>query len=256
MSYFCEANNEFDTADTVVIVVNNTVFRQEECTLRGVLQELTHKGKNVVYIDDNAIGKDLDFEISGSDVKIWHPGMHNYFKEYSCKELDMPVITVYDFDGNCLIDFISILQQHFRSDGYNIVAAVDNCLGVVAGMEYSPLLHKDSLQEFDCDSLKKVCRLYNPDVLIYGIDALNQKQEYLNKVNDLFQSDICIVISKDSCQLKKEFMDTIHDSEVILLTNPNTITNDLHPKQKYKIFAMSGKNTSTKIYKYILELYE
>lgn len=254
-SYFWEAINEFDTVDTVVIVVNNTIFRQEECTIRGVLKELTHRGKNVVYIDDNAMGKDLDFEISDSDIKIWYPGTHNYFKDYSCKELDMPVITVYDFDGNCLIDFISVLQQHFRSDGYNIVAAVDNCLGVVAGMEYSPLLHKDSLQEFDCDSLKKVCRLYNPDIMIYGIDALNQKKEYLNKVNDLFKSDICILISKDSCQVQKEFMDTICDREVIVLTKPDTIRSEQNSPQSYKTFEMSDKSTLTQMYEYILGLY-
>ncbi len=254
--YFCEAINEFDTADTIVIIVNNMIFRQEEYTIRGVLQELAHKGKNVVYIDDNAIEKDLDFEISDSSVKLWHPGIYNYFKDYACKELDMPVITVYDFDGNCLIDFVSIFQQYFRSDGYNIVAAMDNCLGVVAGMEYSPLLHKDSLQECDCDSLKKVCRLYNPDILIYGIDALNRKEEYLYKVNNLYQSDICIVISKDLCQMQKEFMDTIHDREVILLTNHNTITNNLQEVQRYKTFELSSKNILTRIYKHILGLYE
>ncbi|MFZ5987603.1 MAG: S8 family serine peptidase [Bacillota bacterium] len=251
--YFNDNSHILKEIDTVIIDANNLIPKHPVCSSEKILDEITKLGKNVVYLDDGDIGRDLNFSTSDSRIKIWHPSIYNYLDIPIYKEIDMPVLYVYDFSGIHLIDLVSKLQDCFRTNGHRIISVLDTCLGVVCGLEYSPSFGEPIYQEFDPGSLKTICGLYNPDFLIFGINAINSSLNYMSKLNDFHTADTNIIITDTHSNQVEDFISLRKGTKDIILM-PLTCTS--MGTDSTVVFDLSSDNCINDLYNYIIRLYE
>ncbi len=236
--------------DTVIIVVDTPLLKHIDCSFEDLLHEIAFRGKNIVYFNDNEKDSNLEFFNSKYNIKVWHPSIYRYLNFPVLKKIDIPpILVIYDFSGEYLIDLITELQECFRLEYYNIVSASDTCLGIVKEVEYLPLFKNGKL---DHNGLKTVCGIYKPDIILYGIDASDKNAEYLNFIGKHFEVDVNIIISNNYNQVIEDLISSKEDNQVIFLTTLSFFCN----KKNVTTFELSSNDYVNEIYSYIIDLYK
>jgi hypothetical protein len=237
--------------DTVIINGDNINSIHPGCSSRRFLQEITSLGKNIVYLDDREAGNYLDHLPSDYNMKIWHPSIFEYENSPLIKEINVPIITINDFTGCNHSELIAKLQGCFRMDGYNIVSASNSCLGILYGINYIPFLKLPGIP----DSLKTLYRLYNPDILLYGINISYESFNYIEDKS--LGMDISIIASHDYNSSVEEFMNSCrkNGSYPILLTTQRPVDRELQIKHRIKAFNMQDNDCVNEMYTYIIDLF-
>lgn len=255
---FDTRKNQFSQADTFIVNANGFTSKHAGCSSEALLQEIISRDKNVVYLDDREIAKELDLSISNKKIRIWHPSIFNYLDTPVLRDLDVPIICINDFTGSRLMEFTHELLGQFRNNEYNAIAASDTCVGNLFEMNYSPLFSCAILNEHDPAGLKSLCGLYNPNLIIYGIDASSKGIDYSKYMNKPFEVDIEIAIFDDSSTECKRFIDFCMEkkTQLILLTPGNTFDcKKLLAGGNIRLFDLTGNSSAREVYSYIVDLY-
>jgi hypothetical protein len=220
-----------------------------------LIQEVLNYIKKIVYLDDREIGNEIKLHSLQPDIKIWHPSIFNYLNTPILKEVDIPLISINDFTGTNLIELIEDLQERFRKDDYNAVSAVDTCNGILYGMSYAPLYNKSIPN--DPGRLKTLCGLYNPDVLIYGLNALNKGIDYLDQKNKFYEVDIDIIISVDYNNNVEDYINLRKKSgsQLILIMPEKESKRGFLIDRKVKCFDLFSHSYKSELFTYIIDLY-
>lgn len=255
---FDTKKSRFAEADTFIMSVNSFTSGHVECSSEALLQEIVVRNKNVIYLDDREINKELNISISNRRVKVWHPSIFNYLDTPALRETDIPIICANDFTGSHLMEFISELLKCFRDNEYNAIAASDTCYGNLFGMNYSPVFNRAILNKYDPSGLKTLCGLYNPDLIIYGIDVCSKGSDYIKYMKKPFEVDIEIVIFEDSSAECMKFTNYYkRKSGQLILLAPGEVLDDekLHTDERIKVFDVTSNSCIREVYTYIVALY-
>lgn len=251
------SSRQFTEFDTVIINGSDLTSKHTCCTSEKLIQEIINRGKNLVYLDDKDIDRELSLSVHDNITKIWHPSIFNYLDIPILKEIDIPLISLNDFTGRYLLKLMEKLQECFRADGYNIVSGSDTGPGIVYGINYAPLFNKWVLNEYDPAGLKTLCGLYDPDILIFGINASDKDTDYLDCKIKSFEVDIDIIISDDCSNNVKDYINLSrkNGSQLVFLTPEKAAYEELEIYQDIKVFDLSCDFYVSDVYKYIIDLY-
>ncbi|TYQ14964.1 UNVERIFIED_CONTAM: subtilase family protein [Acetivibrio alkalicellulosi] len=262
---FCDAakcvkdhlSSNIDQYDTVIIIGSKLASNHSDCSSDNILQAIIDSSKNIVYLDDKDLSNKIDVKLSNEKLKIWHPSVFNYLNNPMLKKVDVPLVTINDFTGNYLLGVMKGLNKCFFKDEYNPICATETCLGILYEFIYAPLFNDSILSEYDPAGLKAICGLYTPDILLYGIDAVNKSASILEYKSKLFDTDIDIIIAFEHNSIVDEYICLLKktDCHIILLT-PFTMKNNNIPINKdIKSFDLYNKNCINDLYNYIIHLY-
>ena len=143
---------------------------------------------NLVLIN-NKINKDLVKKIKS---RIWLPEYYiNSLYLSKGKELDIPLIGIYNFGENSIFQYLLIkLNQLFRDEGYYSVAMSSSYDAILAGMEYMP--SNINLKKY----FSSIYNKYRCDLLISGFDQniLKEKCEWCIRSEHI---DVMLFINKN-----------------------------------------------------------
>ncbi|WP_010251273.1 S8 family serine peptidase [Acetivibrio cellulolyticus] len=243
--------------DTVILNANNFACVHEKCASEDLLNEIISRGKNVVYLDDNEINKELKLSGISEKTKIWHPSIFNYLDNPATRSMGIPLICVNDFMGDKLMELLDELGKKFRNDKYNVVLASDTCIGNLFGINYSPLFNRSKFNKYDPARLQTLCGLYNPDVIIYGINAISKDFDYFKYKNSSFEVDIEIVITENYDEINK-FINFCWDKNsqlALLIPEKSFRDKELCTNKNITIFDLCSKSFINDLYKYIISFY-
>lgn len=253
--YLKRLNEDGGKVDTVIIDAENAQAGDSKYSSDKLIQEVLNYIKKIVYLDDREIGNEIKLHSLQPDIKIWHPSIFNYLNTPILKEVDIPLISINDFTGTNLIELIEDLQERFRKDDYNAVSAVDTCNGILYGMSHAPLYNKSIPN--DPGRLKTLCGLYNPDVLIYGLNALNKGIDYLDQKNKFYEVDIDIIISVDYNNNVEDYINLRKKSgsQLILIMPEKESKRGFLIDRKVKCFDLFSHSYKSELFTYIIDLY-
>ncbi|HOM03448.1 MAG TPA: S8 family serine peptidase [Acetivibrio sp.] len=244
--------------DTVIIDGNEIPYKHDVCNSDRLIQKAMDYGKNVIYLDDRDANRDINVPRSNATNKVWHPSIFKYLDVPILREIDIPMIVVSDFTERYLYGIMEDLRSSFLKDGYNITTASDSCLGILYGNNYNPLWGESVIKEYDPAGLKTLYGLYNPDVLLYGMNASGKKSDYFYKLIKSFEVDIFIIVLEELNNTVKEFIDECKkkDSQLILVMPETENDEAFADRQNMKFFSLSHGLNADEIYAYMLDLYK
>ncbi len=175
----------------------------------------------------------------------------NNVSNYINKSIEIPIIEVYNNYGNKINGFYKSLTKKFRVDGYNAICICteesekDLCDGFIP-IYSNPNNGKMVLANyFFVKRIKKICSIYDPDIIILPVDMKNDIQYTQLAIESNLEADIKININENL------------DIEVIS-TNENDESNENYQTNKYnetKTFTFNEQQLDD-IYNYILSLFE
>lgn len=237
--------------DTVIIDANTIEFKDKNYCPNKVLKELCKINKNIVYLDDREINKNILLDLQKNKFKLWHPSIVNHIDLPICEEIDIPVITIHDFTQIRLLNSMYKIQEYFRNDEYNIISVVNKCYGKLLGFEYIPEFNKKMSQRLDVKYLEFITALYNPDIMLIG---LNNFDEYINEINNFFEIDISILIIEKFDDQIIQFLKSGRNRKLIVISDEEEIP-VLNTNNCIKVFNYSIFNELYKLYEFIICLY-
>jgi hypothetical protein len=225
-------------ADTLV-VVNAGGYKHYSTEVSRFIKDMDTCGMNTVFLDDYGSGNDLDFELNNPQRKIWHPSVYDYLRKETTmnSDIDAPIIVLYNLASNGLEEILSTLSKQFKKDGYNVLAASNSTLGVASAINYIPYDFKDFPNTFD--SIKNLYAIFDPDIIIYGVNVKENFNEIKQKINEKLEPDIKVFINEERTANSEGSTAIKTDGESIILSlskNKNNVeskTNDNPDKKSF-----------------------
>ena len=226
------------------------------CTVNGtslieLVDFLGSKNKNLVCLGDTWLHQKINYNGNSERIKIFHPSIYTKVTSGEKAYMDMPVIAIYDFSGIEFLNSIGKLKDVFCENGYNAIAVSDSCKGIAYGIEYLPSIGNVRGEESENISLEHLSRIYDPDIIILGIDALNREPEYFERLENKYEIDIKICILNGQNQYPYDIIDIGTESKNILI-----IAGDVHESTGEKIINISNEFYIETLYQYIVELFD
>lgn len=219
--------------ETIVIDVDDPGLVACGIEARTFFEEMSNSGKNVVYLNEHWLEDEVNLKINDNETKIWHPLVSRYFRNNSGNQLEIgvPVIAVYDFESRSLIETVGSLSDFFKQDGYNTMVCSDNCSEVVAGFEYTPF--GVNTENIDTSWLKCLYRVYDPDLILLGINAGSSCGDYLKKLEQSLEIDVKITLVKNPGSSKEKIFVNETTQEITLNLPAGGLENNPLPKECY-----------------------
>lgn len=250
---YIEVNkNIFNDIDTIIIAHENKKCYLDDKEV-SYIKKIDRYSKNIVYIDDNYNCFNPTLLNQNLKRKIWHPFVYNY---YNCvvgneNKIEVPIVIVYDFIGRELNNLVYDLCEKFKADGYSVVSASNKCSGILSGCEFIPLCENTKgLGDIDLSPLSKLYAVYDPDIIIYGIDAVQKDNAELLSFMRNSQIDINIFFTQEyACCV--DYINKVHNinNKFVIISKEDKIN---EPNEKTKVFSYLEKELISEIYKYLI----
>ncbi|MCX7923052.1 MAG: S8 family serine peptidase [Clostridia bacterium] len=251
----------FSQIDTLVLLVNSKELDCLDVEFESFLKSISELEKNIVYIDEKGYRKvDLSNLTKNNSLKLWHPYSSIYFNKVikNIADNEAPLIVVYDSNGDKLINAVSKLAEYFRKDGYYAVASTDKAIGVIAGLEYTPL--QNGLKaDADCCSnitgIKMLRSIYPADVLILGIDGSDKEKDFLSVLESTLEIDLKVLIANNGDAELEKMIEFDTESQLLIVAQPetNAMTSSC---RSVKAIWFKEDMPLREVYNYILELFD
>ncbi len=228
--------NSFATP-AITALVYNIMKNNPNIGLYELKEALKQNSTDIIQLEGssyikNKINKDSDF--------------NNYIN----KSIEIPIIEVYNNYGNKIYGLHKKLTEKFRVDGYNAICICtkddekDLCNGFIS--MYSHLEDGKTFLDnnFFVNRIKKICSIYDPDIIIVPIDMVKDNQYNQLAIESDLEVDIKINIYEN---LNIEVISTNEYDE----SNENYQTNKYN---EIKIFTLNEQQIDD-LYNYILSLF-
>lgn len=243
--------NQNSVMDTIIIDVNGIESREIKYNANDLISNLSILNKHIIYLDDRGITNKLIPKLSNHNINIWHPSIVKHFNYPKSKNLELPIITIYDLTQKNLINTVYELKKLFEHDGYHIAPLVDQCIGKLYGLEYIPMT-EDVLKSRRTEIIDFVESFYHPDLLLIGSTSL-EKDSY--QMICQFEVDICIIITDIFNLEHTRLIQSITGCTIVLLTSAR-IPEILLANKNIKVFDASILKKFSLLYQYIMGLYD
>lgn len=240
-----------DSIDTLIIVNESIKFclNKEDVFYINKISEYL---KNIIYIDDNYSNPALlNWDLK---TKIWNPSVvYTYYNQTMRNEIKftVPIVIIYDFVGGELNKIVHDLSDKFRNDGYSVLSASDKAIGILYDCKFIPLNNKfKKSDEMDLSLLNELYLVYNPDIIIYGIDAVNKDNTKLLNFMKNPQIDINIFFTQEhttSMNFREQVYAT--NSEVVILSK-GSAKSELN--QKINVFNYLDEKSISELYNHLI----
>ncbi len=215
-----------DFEDIVIIV--NDIYTLLCKTYYGVFwDKIEPLKKNMVFLDDYDPVLDLYERMKSQKIKYYNP--YQRFRcvrdfEIANQEIQIPVITLIDFEEKELLKIINRLQSLFRQDGYNILSVSDSMLGVLMEVHFLPLKDFGERKELMRGYLKEYMNTFDPDVLLIGINNAKADYRYLQYIKSVVVSDLYILLDCPDW-----FKEKMSDRHTLFVGNKQVFQNNREP---------------------------
>ncbi|OPX43737.1 subtilisin BL [Ruminiclostridium hungatei] len=250
LEYLKKSKAILNGIDTVIANLAHSTCAANDTSLLDLVCFLESMDKNLVCLDDNWPYQNIFYDDSRERIKVFHPSVYANVTSGEKTYIDVPVIAICDFSGTEFLNSIGRLKDIFRENGYNAIAVSDTCKGIAAGIEYLPCMGNALWDESVHISLEHLNRIYDPDIILLGIDALNREIDYLKALENKYEVDIkiCIPKEKNHC---------VHDINNLGTRSKNmlVLTGDGQESCE-KIINISDEFHVEMLYKYIVELFD
>ncbi|MCX7748141.1 MAG: S8 family serine peptidase [Clostridia bacterium] len=245
---------KMNDADSVVLIAKGD--EKSSGMINKFIEDVALYGKNVIFIEESLdLYSKLRCKSHTKNIKVWKPydGKRFYKSNNKKRKLNIPVVPIYDYTGMEFIKLEKCLKNHFGSDGYNVVAATDSPLGIAAGLEVVPLQKKyNNCIYCDIAGLEILNRVYDPDILLVGINVQRMEKGFLKGIETAAEADIRIIIT-DGKGIVPDIPEANGCETIVLSMGDNF---EFTQQQPVKPFVYRGEETFIEIYKYIINLFE
>ncbi|MCX7921762.1 MAG: S8 family serine peptidase [Clostridia bacterium] len=252
--------NEYllSTADTVAVVVNDPELNPLVPEVEAFVESIAAIGKNVIFIDDNYNSNEIvKIEIEDIDRRILHSSIVSRCLnkcEKNAKQIDIPIIAIYDHTGKHFISIANQLTNQFKVDGYNVVPVTNSYIGVLGGIEFIPYKLNNMSKGFDVSRLTDIYNIYDPDSVIVAINALNKYDEHIENIRCELEFDIAIIIADDGVGVLNNTYERNDQAEVIYADYCST--SESFSCTRLGLTKYDDVAFASKLYDYIICLFE
>ncbi len=241
--------------DTVIIIIYGKL-EKSSLVIYQIIKYFDTIKKNFVYIDDNLNNiKKISYK-TNNNIKIWLPSVYNnIYSIVNEKKVDynIPLIIIYDFTENKLLNFLKNLYYLFANNGHYAVISTTTSLGVLADYQYIPLTKHIGNVEHRLNLLRSI---YPADVIIYGIDKTKTSYSNIKLIEKHFEIDLRIFLF-DEFNSSYRAISTIASDKKIKETIISVPKNNGFSRLiKTKTFYYNKEIPVTEMFKYIMYLFE
>jgi hypothetical protein len=251
LEYLKKSTDIFDGIDTIIVNLPHSPCIVNGTNLNDLVDFLGSMDKNLVCLGDTLLHQNIHCNDNSERIKIFHPSVYKKVTSDEITYINVPVIAIYDFSGIEFINSIGKLKDIFCENGYNAIAVSDSCKGITYGIEYLPSMGNVRGEESEYISLEYLSRIYDPDIIFFGIDALNSKPDYFERHENKYEIDIKIYILNDKKQYTYDIIDIDTESKNILI-----IAGDVYESAYEKMICISNEVYIETLYQYIIELFD
>ncbi len=251
LEYLKKSKDILDGIDTVIANLTPSACTANGTSLLDLVNFVSSMEKNLVCLGDNLPHQNICYDDSSERIKIFHPSVYANVTSGVKAYVDVPVIAIYDFSGIEFLNCIGKLKDIFRENGYNAIAVSDSYEGIPAEIEYLPSMGNALEDGSEHISLEHLIRIYDPDIIILGIDALNKEADYFEKLENRYEIDIKICIQNEKNQNTHDTIDCCTESK-----NIRIITGNVHESGGGEIIDISNEFYIETLYKYIIEMFD
>lgn len=218
--------NLFDT----LVLLNNS--QKDSKKIKSYLE---NEQKNIIVIDDECQDKNYKIDYPNDNIKFWHPSIINHFFEGSLqkKQIEVPLIIVYDYTKSNLLKIVGTLTSNFRSDGYYAIGACTKSIGALYGLEYIPLNEDENIKEIK-DKIEALYKVYEYDILILGISINKEDTNIIKKIDIDLDCDKTIICADEFSDEIETILEKISINDALIITSKKDI--DLLYKQILNMF--------------------
>ncbi|NFG63095.1 S8 family serine peptidase [Clostridium sp. CMCC3677] len=211
--------DEFDT----LILLNNIASSCEK--IRSIIYQFE---KSIVVIDDWWQDESYKGKYFNNIIKFWHPLIVKHFYEVSSppKEMDVPLIIVYDYTESKMIKVLETLTAKFRSDGYYAVGACTKSIGILYGLEYIPVSKDANIKEIK-DKIEMLYEVCDCDIMILGL-SINKDDNMIKKINICLNPDKAIFLVNDYIHEIQGCVEKISTNHALIITSQEDIKKDFY----------------------------
>ncbi|QNU67845.1 S8 family serine peptidase [Ruminiclostridium herbifermentans] len=249
--YLKKSKDILDGIDTVIANLPPSTCTLKGTNLNDLVDFLGSMDMNLVCLGDTNLYQNIYYNDNSERIKIFHPSVYTKVTSGEKAYIDMPVIAIYDFSSIVFLNCIGKLKDIFCERGYNAIAVSDSCRGIAYGIEYLPSMGNVQGEESEYISLEHLSRIYDPDIIILGIDALNRETDYFKWLENRYEIDIKICILSGQNQNTYDIIDISTESKNILI-----IAGDEHESTGEKIINITNEFYIETLYQYIVELFD
>jgi Subtilisin-like serine proteases len=254
-SFIIRNQTTFENVDTIVLIIEDKSVEYSEEAIMNLLRRLVKPERNVIFISDECKINSKISIINNGGARIWHPNIYKLFynKLNSEVNIDVPLISIYDFTGREVIKLVSNLVDHFREDGYFSLGITDKCIGVLLGLEYMQFYSTSKTPNVpDFTVIKTMFRINKPDILILGIDANSKDSNFFREAENNLEMDIKILIIDKFTDKVNDIIKYNKDSKQVICLDPiGTSETEYYGIDVFKYFE---ENCLLDIYKYLINL--
>lgn len=243
---FClERNESFSNYDTVIILSRGEQDIKKHGIVQKLIARLDKLHKKVICID--VFGNYYKPKYRYRKIKVWYPSNIKYFyNNYLLhKEIDIPLIAVYDYTDNCNISILRKLNVNFGNEGYYAVGICADPLGILAGLDYLPV-EKDEKAEGIKRKLEALHRVYKCDILLFGFKANTTS---VKEFDNAIKPDISIFVVDNYINEIEKVTYERDNCGTIIIANPKFT-------EKYMLFCSKvfDDDNFDLMYKYIYNM--
>lgn len=210
--------NEFDT----LILLNN--HKKDYEKIKSIIYKFEKEQKSIILIDDVCKDESYQAKYPNRNIKFWHPSVIKHFYE-GCvprKEIDVPLIIVYDYTDSKMIKVLEMLTNKFKSDGYYAVGACTKSIGALYGLEYIPFSKDENFEEIK-DKIEVLYKAYDYDIMILGLSINKEDSNMIKKINICLNPDKTIFVVDNFTQEIKTYIEKLNIDENLIITSQEDI---------------------------------
>lgn len=240
-----EAN--VDSFDTLILLSNDKINCKD---INNIIDKIEKQHKNIIVIDDEFYDNKLNIKYPNDDIKFWHKSVVNKFYEEPLpqKEIDVPLIMVYDYTKSDSVEVVKELISSFRNDGYYAGGICTKSIGVLYGLEYIPTNNCDNLKKVKC-IIEALHKVYWYDVVIFSLNVNKEDDNLIKELNNTLNPDKTIVVVDDWFDKTQNYKTNFEINDTIVIASQNYPENMIG--NKLNIFKNKDFNL---VYKHILEM--
>lgn len=208
--------SEFDTLILLDSMIND--YKK----FKSIIQQFEKNKKSIVVIDDEC--QEKSYKYLKNSVKLWHPSIvdHFYMLSPSQRELDVPLIVVYDYTESKMLKVLETLTAQFRSDGYYAVGACTKSIGALYGLEYIPISKDENFKRIK-DKIEVLYKVYDYDIMILGLSINREDTNIINEINMCLNADKVIFIGNNFSNEIKTWVEKISVDQTLIITSKENI---------------------------------
>lgn len=232
--------NKFDT----LILLNKAIDNKK---LKSILYKFQNKFNNIIIM--NTEYKNYKANFKGDNIKIWDISKikHFYKRNLSRKKIDIPIIVIYAYTNNELLNLLRKLTSNFKKDGYYAAGICSESISILYNIEYIEINTEDVFSEIKY-KLEVLYKVYDYDIILLGINVVKKNINIVKKINVFLEPDKNIfLLNKFTNKINRYIKKTYYP----LIVTTNDDINE-YSCLGYEIFNYTDVNS---LYKCILELF-